>query len=175
MCHHPHSTNPSRAMPGKDLACAQAGLLKKTYGRTSPHLNKLSMDQTHQQALLLKEAGAPLKDPVKDTQFRVGVPHGGLALVTKVRSHRHHNPTHVAAQLDIQNAFGTMHRKACIEQFEKHINSQEPWFLFTKNLWNRSVAIPHSQEKDIFETSDGVPPRGSSLHPDFRNRARLRM
>ena len=36
--------------------------------------------------LLLKEAGAPLKALVKDTQFGVGVPHGGLALLTKVRS-----------------------------------------------------------------------------------------
>ena len=84
--------------------------------------------------LLLKEAGAPLKELVKDIQFGVGVPHGGLALLTKVRSHLHTHPTHVAAQLDFQNAFGAMHRKACIEQLEKHISSQEPWSLATKNL-----------------------------------------
>ena len=50
-----------------------------------------------------------------------------------------------------------MHRKACIAQLEKHINSQEPWFLATKNLWSRSVTISYSQEKDLFETADGVP------------------
>ena len=55
--------------------------------------------------LLLQEAGDPLKDLVKDTQYGVGVPHGGLALLTKVLSHLHHSPTHVAAQLDFQNAF----------------------------------------------------------------------
>ena len=32
--------------------------------------------------LLLKEAGAPLKELVKHIQFGVGVPHGGLALLT---------------------------------------------------------------------------------------------
>ena len=114
------------------------------------------MDQTHCR-LLLKEAGAPLKELVKDIQFGIGVPHGGLALLTKVRSHLHTNPTHVAAQLDFQNAFGTMHRKAFTEQLEKHISPQEPWFLATKNLWSRNVAIPHAFEEDIFETSDGVP------------------
>ena len=36
--------------------------------------------------LLLKEAGAPLKELAENTQFGVGVPHGGLALLTKVRS-----------------------------------------------------------------------------------------
>ena len=105
--------------------------------------------------LPLKEAGAPLKD--LDTQFGVGVPHGSLALLTKAQSHLHHNPTHVAAQLDFQNAFGTMHRKACIAQLEKHINSQEPWLPATKNLWSRNVATPHPQEEDLFETADGVP------------------
>ena len=70
---------------------------------------------------LLKEAGAPLKELVKDTQFGVGAPHGGLALLTNVRSHLHTNPTHVAAQFDFQNAFGTMHRKACIEQLEEKL------------------------------------------------------
>ena len=83
--------------------------------------------------------------------------HGGLALLTKVRSNLHHNPTHVAAQLDFQNAFGTMHRTACIAQLEKHINPHGPWFLVTKDLWSRNVAIPHAQEDDIFETADGVP------------------
>ena len=107
--------------------------------------------------LLLKEVGTPLKDLVKATQFGVGVPHGGLALLTKVRLHLPRNPTHVAAQLDFQNAFGTMHHKACIEQLEKHISAQEPWFLVTKNLWSRSVTIPFSQEEDFVETSDGVP------------------
>ena len=97
--------------------------------------------------LLLKEAGAPLKEPVQNVQFGVGVPHGGLALLTKVRSHLHKNPTRVAAQLDFQNAFGTMHHKACIEQLEKHINPQEPWFLATKNLWSRNVAIPHARKR----------------------------
>ena len=63
--------------------------------------------------------------------------------------------------LDFQNAFGTMHRKACVEQLEeqleKHINPQEPWFLATKNLWSRSVAIPQDLEEEIFQTADGVP------------------
>ena len=107
--------------------------------------------------LLLKEAGAPLKELAQNVQFGVGVPHGGLALLTKVRSHLHKNPTHAAAQLDFQNAFGTMHRKACVEQLEKRINPQEPWFLATKNLWSCSVAIPHDLEEDIFQTADGVP------------------
>ena len=40
-----------------------------------------------------------------------------------------YNPTYVAARLDFQNAFGTMHRKACIDLWEKRISSQEPWFL----------------------------------------------
>ena len=79
--------------------------------------------------LLLREAGAPLKELVQNVQFGVGVPHGGLALLTKVCSHLRKHPTHVAAQLDFQNAFGTMHRKACIEQLEKHINPQEPCSL----------------------------------------------
>ena len=109
--------------------------------------------------LLLKEAGAPL-DLVKDAQFGVGVPHRGRALLTKVRSHLHQNPTHVAAQLDFQNAFGTMHRKACIAQMEKHINSQEPWFLATKNLWSRGVTIPYSHGEGLFETADGLPQGG---------------
>ena len=107
--------------------------------------------------LLLKEAGAPLKELVKDIQFGVGVPHGGLALLTKARSHLHTHQTHVAAQLDFQNAFGIIHRKACIAQLEKHRSSQEPWLLATKNLWSRNVAIPHAFEEDVFETSDGVP------------------
>ena len=50
-----------------------------------------------------------------------------------------------------------MHRKACIEQPEKHINPQEPWFLATKNLWSRIVAIRHALEEDVFQTADGVP------------------
>ena len=50
-----------------------------------------------------------------------------------------------------------MHRKACIEQLEKHINPQKPWFLATKNLWSRDVAIPHALEEDVFQTADGVP------------------
>ena len=107
--------------------------------------------------LLLKEAGAPLKELVQETQFGVGVPHGGLALLTKVRSYLHHNPTHVAAQLDFQNALGTMHRKACVDQLEKHIDAQAPWLLATRNLWSRAVAIPTSYEEDVFETHDGVP------------------
>ena len=32
-----------------------------------------------------------------------------------------------------------MHRKACIEQLEKHISSQEPWLLATKTLWSRTA------------------------------------
>ena len=107
--------------------------------------------------LLLKEAGAPPKQLVQNVQFGVRVPHKGLALLTKVRSHLHQSPTHVAAQLDFQNAFGAMHRKACIEQLEKHINPQEPWFLATKNLWSRSVAIPQDLEEEIFQMADGVP------------------
>ena len=50
-----------------------------------------------------------------------------------------------------------MHRKACIEQLEKHINAHEPWLLATENLWSRAVAIPTSYEEDVFETCDGVP------------------
>ena len=53
-----------------------------------------------------------------------------VPLVPSIASiYLHHNPTHVAAQLDFQNAFGTIHRKACIAQLEKHTNPQEPWFL----------------------------------------------
>ena len=50
-----------------------------------------------------------------------------------------------------------MHRKACIEQLEKHINPQEPWLLATKTLWSRNVAIPHALEEDVFQIADGVP------------------
>ena len=71
--------------------------------------------------------------------------------------HLHRNPTHVAAQLDFQNACGTMHCKACVEQLEKQINAQEPWLLATKNLWSRAVAIPTTYEEDVFETYDGGP------------------
>ena len=74
------------------------------------------------------------------------------------KAHLHHNPTHVAAQLDFQNAFGTMHRKACIRQLEQHIILQEQWFLATKHLWSRAGAIPVLHEDHVFETSDGVPP-----------------
>ena len=58
-------------------------------------------------SLLLKEAGARARHWFK-IQFGVGVPHGGPALLTKVRSHLYKNPTHVAAQLDFQNAFNIM-------------------------------------------------------------------
>ena len=74
-------------------------------------------------------------------------------MLTKVRSYLHQNATHVAAQLDFQNAFGAMHRKACIEQLENHVNSQEPWFLATKDLWSRGVTISYAQEEDLFETA----------------------
>ena len=120
-------------MSGKDLACSQTSLvcLKRPTGGHRPILTSSVWIKLISR-LLLKEAGTPLKDLFKGTQFGVGVPHGGLALHTKAHSRLQHNPTHVAAQLDFQNAFGAMHRKACIDQMEKHISWQEPWFLGTK-------------------------------------------
>ena len=40
-----------------------------------------------------------------------------------------------------------------------HISPHEPWFLAIRNPWRRfpNVAIPHTQEQDLFETADGVP------------------
>ena len=111
--------------------------------------------------LLLKEAGAPLKELIQNVQFGVGVPHGGLALLTKVRSHLHKNPPHAAAQLlDFQNAFGTMHRKACIEQLEKHINPQEPWFLATKTygvaMWQARMPWKRMSSRLLMEYPKGI-------------------
>ena len=62
-------------------------------------------------------------------QFGMGVFRGNLTLLTRKRSHLHQNPTHDAVQFDFQNAFSTMHGKGCIAELEKHVNSQEPWFL----------------------------------------------
>ena len=61
--------------------------------------------------LLLKEAGAPLKDLVQDAQFGVGVPHGGLALLPRL------DPTFTKAPRMLRrNLIFRMHLAQCIQR-----------------------------------------------------------
>ena len=53
-------------------------------------------------------------------------------------------------------AFGTTHRKACVDQLEKHVSTHAPWLLAAKNLRSRAVATPNPHEDMVFETHDGV-------------------
>ena len=69
----------------------------------------------------------------------VGLP---LAPLTKVLPRLHQHPKHVGVQLDFQNAFGTMHRKACMDQFEKHTETQAPWMVATKKFLELGGSYP---------------------------------
>ena len=70
--------------------------------------------------LLLKEAGAPLKELVQNVQFGVGIPHGGLALLTKVRSHLHKNPRHALSSWKSTS----IHRSHMVSCNQKSLESQ---------------------------------------------------
>ena len=58
-----------------------------------------------------------------------------------------------------------MHRKACMDQLEKHAEMHAPWMLATKNLWSRAVAIPNCHEDTAFKIYDGAPHRHKAIDP----------
>ena len=65
--------------------------------------------------LLLQPAKPDLEIFLRDRQFGIGTPQGGLAMTTALKAHLADNPTHVVACLDFKNAFGSIDRATCMK------------------------------------------------------------
>ena len=65
--------------------------------------------------LLLQPAKSDLEVFLRDRQFGIGTPQGGLAMTTALKAHLTAHPSHVVACLDFKNAFGTIDRTTCIK------------------------------------------------------------
>ena len=65
--------------------------------------------------LLLQPAKSDLEVFLRDRQFGIGTPQGGLAMTTALKAHLSTHPNHVVACLDFKNAFGTIDRTTCMK------------------------------------------------------------
>ena len=63
--------------------------------------------------LLLEKAKSDLEAFLRDQQFGIGTPQGGLA--TALRATLAEHPSHVVVCLDFKNPFGTIERTSCME------------------------------------------------------------
>ena len=83
--------------------------------------------------LLLKPAKSDLEVFLRDRQFGIGTPQGGLAMTTALKAHLADNPSHVVACLDFKNAFGTIDRVTCMQVLGELCPHSPAWLPYSKH------------------------------------------
>ena len=91
------------------------------------------MGQTPQVTSTLQPAKSDLEIFLRDRQFGIGTPQGGLAMTTALKAHLMQHPTHVVACLDFKNAFGSIDRTTCVKVL-RELCPQNPAWLDAVNI-----------------------------------------
>ena len=103
--------------------------------------------------LLLQPAKSDLEIFLRDRQFGIGTPKGGVAMTTALKAHLADNPTHVVACLDLKNAFGSIDRNTCMK-----VLPQNPAWLDAVNvLLAQPVLVVNPYRNHLAMTYDGLP------------------
>ena len=107
--------------------------------------------------LLLQPAKSDLEVFLRDRQFGIGTPQGGLAMTLSIRARLSTNPTHVVASLDFKNAFGTLKRSTCMETLRKLCPQCPAWLDVVNVLLARPTVINNPTADKPSKTWDGLP------------------
>ena len=111
--------------------------------------------------LLLKPAKSDLEVFLRDRQFGIGTPQGGLAMTTALKAHLADNPTHVVACLDFKNAFGTIDRTTCMKVLRELCPHNPAWLDAVNVLLDLPASVINPHRNHLAMTYDGLPHRGT--------------
>ena len=90
--------------------------------------------------LLLQPAKSDLEIFLRDRQFGIGTPQGGLAMTTALKAHLSQHPTHVVACLDFKMHLGPLTAPPVSRFSENSVHSTQPgWmqsmFCYQSQCW----------------------------------------
>ena len=91
--------------------------------------------------LLLQPAKSDLEIFLRDRQFGIGAPQGGLAMTTALKAHLADNPTHVVACLDFKSAFGSIDRNTCMKVLGELCPQNPAWLDAVNVLMAQPVLV----------------------------------
>ena len=106
---------------------------------------------------LLQPAKSGLEVFLRDRQFGIGTPQGGLAMTTVLKAHLAENPTHVVACLDFKNAFGTIDRTTCMNVLRELCPQNPAWLDAVNVLLAQPVLVINPYRNHLAMTYDGLP------------------
>ena len=107
--------------------------------------------------LLLQPAKSDLEVFLRDRQFGIGTPQGGLAMTTALKAHLSTHPNHVVACLDFKNAFGTIDRTTCIKVLRKLCPHHPAWLDAVNVLLSEPALVVNPERNHLAMTYDGLP------------------
>ena len=98
--------------------------------------------------LLLQPAKSDLEIFLRDRQFGIGTPQGGLAMTTALKAHLSRHPTHVVACLDFKNAFGSIDRTTCVKVLRELCPQNPAWLDAVNVLLSEPVLVVNPEPAD---------------------------
>ena len=107
--------------------------------------------------ILLAQARPDLDIHLKDRQYGIGTPQGGLAMTMAIRARLQENPDHVVASLDFKNAFCTIKRDHCLTVLRKLCPHNPLWLDVAENLLGRGTVVSYPAAERPNRTWDGLP------------------
>ena len=107
--------------------------------------------------LLLQPAKSDLEVFLRDRQFGIGTPQGGLAMTTAIKAHLSAHPDHVVACLDFKNAFGTIDRTTCIQVLRELCPHHPAWLDAVNVLLSEPALVVNPERNHLAMTYDGLP------------------
>ena len=107
--------------------------------------------------LLLQPAKSDLEPFLKNRQYGIGTPQGGLAMTTAIKAHLAQHPDHVVACLDFKNAFGSINRTTCVKALRELCPHNPAWLDTVNVLLSEPVLVVNPAENHLAMTYDGLP------------------
>ena len=107
--------------------------------------------------LLLQPAKSDLEIFLRDRQFGIGTPQGGLAMTTALKAHLADNPTHVVACLDFKNALSSIDRSTCVNVLRELCPHNPAWLDAVNVLLAQPVLVINPYRNHLAMTYDGLP------------------